>query len=80
MLILDIIYIEGKPIFNIVDSFNRFLRYLSTKAVWETNTECGPSICTGLPNKMKVDHGSQFQDRLVTVGRSYGVDVAKSWI
>ena len=84
-LILDIMYINGKPIFHIVDecthfSAARFLPDVSTKTVWATIVECRASVYTGLPNSLRADQGSQLQDSFVNIGRASGVQVNHSGV
>lgn len=64
-LIIDIMYLDGKPVLQIVDqgtSFGaaRVLKYLSTKNMWGTIIECWATIYTGIPRKIIADQGSQF--------------------
>lgn len=64
-ILLDVMYIGGKPVLHIVDEGTKFIaaRFLldvSTKTVWRTLLEIWVKIYTGLPNRMVVDQGSAF--------------------
>ena len=62
---MDIMYINSLPVWHILDestrfSAARFLPNMSTYAVWDALLRCRASICTGLPNRILVDQGSNL--------------------
>lgn len=77
---LDIILIDGKPILHIVDdsshfSAARFLPDVTTKKILAKIVKGWASVCTGLPNMVRVDQGSQLRDSFIYVGRASVVQV-----
>ena len=64
-VLLDSMYINGKPVLHIVDEGPHFssaksLPDVSTKTLWTTLLKCWAKINTGLPHRMLVDLGSAF--------------------
>lgn len=62
---LDIMYLDKRPVLHVVDlqtrlSAARFLKKISTEAVWNTFLECWVKTYVGHPNKLRVDRGAQF--------------------
>ena len=65
-LVLDIVYIDGKPILQVVDesihfSAAHFLPDVSTKTAWSTIVDFWASVYTGLPNSIRVYQGCQLR-------------------
>ena len=84
-VMLDIMYIDGKPILHIVDdsthfSAARYLPNVSTKTIWATIVECWASMYTGLPNAIRFDQGSQLGNFLISIGTISGIQVNRSGI
>ena len=84
-ILLDILYIEGRPVLQIVDeatkfSAARFLPDVSTKTIWKTILECWATIYTGLPNRILADQGSSFGRLFVSIGAISGVKVEHTGI
>ena len=69
-LFIDVVYIDNRPVLHLVDSAThfiaaRFLADMTVKTVWCTIFECWASIYTGLPNRIRVDAGSNFGESFV---------------
>ena len=84
-ILLDIMYLEGKPVLHIVDeatrfSAARFLSDVSTKTIWRAILECWGTIYTGLPNRMLVDQGSAFGKLFISMGAISDVQVERTGI
>ena len=65
-IMMDIMILDGEPVLHIVDeatkfSAARFLPNTETKTIWNILLSCWASIYTGLPNKILVDQGSNFE-------------------
>lgn len=63
--IMDIMYLDGKPVLHVVDEGTRFFaaRFpddASTQTIWETFLECRASMYSGLPHTILVDRGYSF--------------------
>jgi hypothetical protein len=64
-IIVDVMYLESKPVLYIVDSViafqaARFLRNMSTKTVWEAIRSCWINIYIGPPETIVYDAGKNF--------------------
>ena len=67
---IDIMYLDREPVPHLVDdvtrfSAARFLRNVPLETIWETILMFWATVDTGLPHKLLVDQGSQFQKRFV---------------
>ena len=84
-LLIDIMYLDGKPLLHIVDegtrfSAARFLSNVSTMNVWQTILDCWATLYTGLPRKILVDQGSQFGDLFISMAAASRVEVQRTGI
>ena len=84
-VVIDIMYLDGKPVLHLVDaethfSATRFLPDVSTRTVWSTIVQCWSSVYTGLPNKIRVDQGTAFGDGFMAIAKSSDVDVVRTGI
>ena len=82
---IDVMYIENRPVLHNVDSAthfsaSRFLPDMSVKTVCSTIVECWASIYTGLPNRIRVDAGSNFGESFISLAKASSVDVDPSGI
>lgn len=64
-ILLDFMYIDGKPVIHIFNEGKRFkaarlLPNVSTETIWRTLLEMWVMIHSGIPNSMLVDQGSAF--------------------
>ncbi len=71
--ITDVMYLDGKPVLHAVEEGTRFfsaqfLKYESTKTVWETFLDFWVSMYAGLPHAILVDQGSCFARASATIG------------
>ena len=85
LILLDIIYIEGKLILHIVDvgtrlSAARFLPDISRKTIWKTIFECWAMIYTGLPNRILTDQGSAFSSLFISMSPVSVIKVERTGI
>ena len=67
-VIVDILYIEGKPVLHIVDESTRFqagrwLENISAKHVWDQLRSCWIDTYLGPPDLITTDAGKQFTSR-----------------
>ena len=72
IILIEIIYIDAKPVLHIFDEVTRFsaarlLDEFSTMAIWQAISECWVCIYTGLPNEMLADQGSAFGDLFIAI-------------
>ena len=84
-VLLDIMYIESKPVLHMVDEGTRFsaacfLQEVSTMAIWSAIVECWVNKYTGLPNRMLTDQGSAFGDLFISMAQLDQVDVQRTGI
>ena len=84
-LLIDIMYLVGKPVIHIVDegtrfSAARFLDNVSTVSLWSAILEFCATVYTGLPRKILVDQGSQFGDLFISLGALSNVEVQRTGI
>ena len=82
---LDVMFLDGKPVLPIVDegtkfSAARFLPDQSTKTIWSTILKCWSTIYTGLPHKMLVDQGTNFDRLFINMAAQSNVEVQKTAI
>ncbi len=66
-------YLDGKPVLNIVDEGNgfsaaRFVSDVSTKTIWRNFLEYWADIYTGLPHKILVYQANYFGTVFATIG------------
>ena len=71
-ILLDVTYVDGKPVLYIVDEGMRFsaAQYppdVSTKKIRNTMLQCWATIYTGLPNRMLVDQRSAFGPLFINI-------------
>jgi hypothetical protein len=67
-LLIDVMYIENRPVLHIVDrgtrfSAARFLAKVDTETVWTTFVRAWSSLYIGFPHSMLTDQGSVFMSR-----------------
>jgi hypothetical protein len=67
-VIIDVLYIDGKPVLQVVDSATafqaaRFLRDMSAKSAWETLRYCWIDVYQGPPEYVVHDAGTNFTSR-----------------
>ena len=84
-ILLDVMYIDGKPVLHIVDegthfSAAQFLPDVSTKTIWKAILQCWATIYTGLLNRMLVDQGSAFGPLFINIGVVSNVGVDRTGI
>lgn len=84
-ILMDIMYIDNRPILHIVDasthfSAARFLPNVSVKTIWSVLVDCWFCIYTGLPNRILVDQGTSFGESFVQLARASDVQVNKTGI
>ena len=65
MIIIDIFYLDSRPVLHIVDeatTFNaaKFLKDISTESVWRALNECWMDAYIGPPQEITHDAGRQF--------------------
>lgn len=83
--LIDVMYLDGKPVLHIVDegthlSAARFVKEVSTATLWATILECWATIYTGLPRRILVDRGSPFGNLFASIGALSNVDVQRTGI
>lgn len=80
-IIVDVMYLEGKPTLHIVDAGTnfqaaRFLRSISAKETWEALKECWMDTYLGPPDVVSHDAGTNFNsDEFRTEARLAGITV-----
>ena len=81
IVLLDVIYIDGKPVLHIVDEVTHLSTAqlhpdVSTKTIRKTILQCWATTYTGLTNRMLVDQGSAFGPLFINTGvvSNVGVD------
>ena len=84
-IMLDVMYVDGKPVLHIVDEITKFraakfLPDVSTKNIWRTLLEIWVMIYTGLPNRMIVDQGSAFGGLFVDLAALGNVEVERTGV
>ena len=84
-LLIDVMYLDGKPALHIMDegtdlSAARFVKEVSTAAIWATILEYWATISTGLPRKILVDQGSPFGNLFASIGALSNVDAQRTGI
>lgn len=84
-LLIDIMYLDGKPVLHIVDegthfSAARFINDVSTKTVWSTIIDCWATLYTGLPRKILVDQRTQFGNLFANIAATGNVEVQRTGI
>lgn len=84
-ILLDLMYIEGKPVLHIIDESTKFsaARFIPNKKVdtiWKTLIKCWVSIYTGMPNRMLVDRGSEFGNLFINLAAENNIKVDKTGI
>ena len=77
---IDVTYLDGKPVLHIVDEATRFsaarlLPKMSTDAIWDSIVLCWSSVCTGLPDNIMVDEGSQFRKIFAELAALHDVNI-----
>ena len=65
-IIVDIFYIDGRPVLHIIDEATRYqagrwLKDVSSKTVWEAIQECWINTYLGPPDMMAIDAGTSFK-------------------
>jgi hypothetical protein len=66
VIVVDIMYLEGKPVLHIVDTATSFqnarflFRNTSTKAIWQALRSCWIDTYVGPPDMVVVDAGTNF--------------------
>ena len=88
-LLMDIMYLYGKPVLHMVDEGTRFsaakfVPDVSTKTIWETIIQCWAMVYTGLPRKILVDQGSSFGesfgDIFMHIGDAGNVEIQRTGV
>ena len=69
-ILLEIMYLDGKPVLHIVDDGTKFgaahfLSDISTETIWNTIVKCWASIYTGLLHGIIIDQGSHFGSKFI---------------
>ena len=82
-ILLDVMYVDGKPVLHILDegtkfSAAKFLPDVSTKTIWRTLLQIWVMIYTGLPDRMMVNQGSAFGGLFVDLAALGNVEVERS--
>lgn len=77
---MDIMYIDGRALLTVVEegtkfSTSRLLDDVTTKKIWTTLIECRASIYTGLPNRIRVNQGTNLGSAFVRMAELHGVDI-----
>ncbi len=78
---MNVIYLDGKPVLQIVDegtrlSAARFFPEVSAKNIWRT----WAAVCAGLPRKNLVDQGNYFGPLFATIGALSRLDVQRTGV
>lgn len=79
-ILMDVMYIDGKPVLHIVDDGThfgaaRFLPDVSTGTIWSTLLKCWSTIYSGLPNRILTEQGTAFGDSFVYLAAVCNVQV-----
>eukprot|EP00180_Rhodochaete_pulchella_P004061 Plantae.Rhodophyta-Rhodochaete_pulchella.ctg74856.p1 GENE.Plantae.Rhodophyta-Rhodochaete_pulchella.ctg74856~~Plantae.Rhodophyta-Rhodochaete_pulchella.ctg74856.p1 ORF type:complete len:209 (+),score=12.17 Plantae.Rhodophyta-Rhodochaete_pulchella.ctg74856:155-781(+) len=82
-VLLDVMYLEGKPVLHLVDdgthfSAARFIPDVSTKTIWSTILQRWATVYTGLPNKLSVDQGTCFSPLFASIASMSNVQVDRA--
>lgn len=82
-ILIDLMYIEGKPILHIVDEgtkFNaaQFIENKETSTVWNALVKCWTTVYTGMPNRILVDRGTEFGNLFINLAEDHNVTVEKT--
>eukprot|EP00171_Calliarthron_tuberculosum_P022726 IDg22726t1 len=64
-VVVDIMYIEGRPVLHLVDRAThyqaaRFLNDISTECIWRTFMQMWVLVYLGAPDNLRHDQGTQF--------------------
>ncbi len=83
IVVMDVMYLDWKPVLHIVDegtrfSAARFVSDVSTKTIWRTFLECWAAVYTGLPHKILVDQANYFGPVFANIGALSRVEVQRT--